>query len=630
MITNLNLLEHISKTVVSYTALVIPERIYRESRRELHYRPGCSGKGLDSPPDRRRAGRLRHAGMTLVRGATLLRPVLVIACSISLLTCTRAPEYDVVIRGGTVYDGTGNAPIVTDVAIRGDRVVAVGTLQDARGVYEIDAHGLAVAPGFINMLSWANESLIEDGRSQSDIRQGVTLEIFGEGESMGPLNPSMKKEMQERQGDIKYRVEWTTLREYLEYLVRRGVSTNVASFVGAATIREHVLGYDNRAPNAEELELMRQLVRGAMEDGALGVGSALIYAPGFYAKTDELIELCKVASSYGGMYISHLRNEGNGLLEAIDELIRISKEAKIPAEIYHLKESGNSNWGKIGAVIQKVEAAQREGLNISADMYTYTAGATGLDASMPPWVQEGGVVEWIKRLKDPATRRRVVQEMRTPTKQWENLLLGAGTPKNVLLVGFRQDSLRYLTGKTLAEVATVRHKTPEETAMDLVIDDDSRVGTIYFLMSEENVKKQIALPWVSFGSDEGSLAPEGVFLKSNPHPRAYGNVARLLGKYVRDEKIIPLEEAIRRLTSFPAGKLKIRDRGVLRAGWFADVVVFDPAKIADFATFEKPHQYSTGMIHVFVNGKQVLKNGDHTGAKSGMVVLGPGWNASGQ
>lgn len=555
--------------------------------------------------------------------------LLLIACSISLLTCTRAPEYDVIIRGGIVYDGTGSAPIITDVGIRGNKVVRVGTLPDARGVHEIDAHGLAVAPGFINMLSWANESLIEDGRSQSDIRQGVTLEVFGEGESMGPLNAGMKKELQERQGDIKYTVEWTTLREYLEYLMRRGVSTNVASFVGAATIREYVLGYDNRAPNAEELELMRTLVRGAMEDGALGVGSALIYAPGYYAKTDELIELCKVASSYGGMYISHLRNEGNGLLEAIDELLRISKEATIPAEIYHLKESGKSNWGKIDAVIQKVEAAQREGLNISANMYTYTAGATGLDASMPPWVQEGGLVEWITRLKNPATRRRVVQEMRTPTKQWENLLLGAGTPKNVLLVGFRQDSLRYLTGKTLAEVATVRHKTPEETAMDLVIDDDSRVGTIYFLMSEENVKKQIALPWVSFGSDEGSLAPEGVFLKSNPHPRAYGNVARLLGKYVRDEKIIPLEEAIRRLTSFPAEKLKIRDRGVLRAGCFADVVVFDPAKIADFATFEKPHQFSTGMIHVFVNGKQVLKNGEHTGAKPGMVVLGPGLKTQG-
>lgn len=559
-----------------------------------------------------------------------LRTALLIACSISLLTCSRAPEYDVVIRGGTVYDGTGNAPVITDVAIKGEKVEAVGTLPDARGAVEIDAHGLAVAPGFINMLSWANESLIEDGRSQSDIRQGVTLEVFGEGESMGPLNASMKKEMQERQGDIKYKVEWTTLREYLDYLVRRGISTNVASFVGAATIREHVLGYENRAPNAEELELMRTLVRGAMEDGAMGVGSALIYAPGYYAKTEELIELCKVASSYGGMYISHLRSEGNSLLEAIDELLRISKEARIPAEIYHLKESGKSNWGKIDAVIRKVEAAQREGLNISANMYTYTAGATGLDASMPPWVQEGGVVEWIKRLKDPSTRRRVIREMRTPTKDWENLLLAAGTPKNVLLVGFRQDSLRYLTGKTLAEAAALRHKSPEETAMDLVIDDDSRVGTIYFLMSEDNVKKQIALPWVSFGSDEGSLAPEGVFLKSNPHPRAYGNVARLLGKYVRDEKTIPLEEAIRRLTSFPAGKLRIRDRGALQTGYFADVVVFDPAKIADFATFEKPHQFSTGMIHVLVNGKQVLKNGNHTGAKPGMVVLGPGWKTPGQ
>jgi N-acyl-D-amino-acid deacylase len=497
-------------------------------------------------------------------------------------------------------------------------------------VVEIDAHGLDVAPGFINMLSWSNESLIEDGRSQSDIRQGVTLEVMGEGESMGPLNDAMKKDMQERQGDIKYKVEWTTLSEYLEYLTHRGISTNVASFVGAATVREYVLAYENRPPNAAELDQMRKLVRDAMEGGALGVGSALIYAPGFYAKTDELIEFCKVASSYGGMYISHIRNEGNGLLEAIDELIRISKEANIPAEIYHLKESGKSNWTKIDGVIRKIEDAQRSGMKISADMYTYTAGATGLDASMPPWVQEGGVEKWIGRLKDPATRRRVITEMRTPTSQWENLLLGAGTPKNVLLVGFRQDSLKYLTGKTLAEVATLRRKSAEETAMDLVIDDDSRVGTIYFLMDEENVKKQIALPWVSFGSDEASLAPEGAFLKSNPHPRAYGNVARLLGKYVRDEKVIPLEEAIRRLTSFPAGNLKIKDRGKLQAGFYADVVVFDPARISDPATYEKPHQYAAGMVDVFVNGKQVLKNGEHTGAKPGMVVRGPGWKGEGK
>ncbi len=544
--------------------------------------------------------------------------------------CSRAPEYDVVIRGGTVYDGSGKAPVVADVAIKGSKIAAVGTLKDARGVQEVDAHGLAVAPGFINMLSWANESLIEDGRSESDIRQGVTLEVMGEGESMGPLNPGMKKEMQDRQGDIKYKVEWTTLREYLDYLVRRGISTNVASFVGAATIREYALGYDNRPPNVGELELMRTLVRQSMEEGALGVGSALIYAPGFYAKTDELIELCKVASSYGGMYISHIRNEGNGLLEAIDELLKISKDAGIPAEIYHLKESGKLNWGKIDAVIQKVEAAQMAGQRITADMYTYTAGATGLDASMPPWVQEGGVETWIKRLKDQSIRRKVVQEMRTPTNKWENLFLGAGTPKNVLLVGFRQDSLKYLTGKTLDEVAALRHKSAEETAMDLVVDDDSRVGTIYFLMAEENVKKQISLPWVGFGSDEASLAPEGAFLKSNPHPRAYGNVSRLLGRYVREEKVIPLEEAIRRLSSFPAENLKIRERGLLRSGYYADVLVFDADRIADHATYENPHQYSTGMIHVFVNGKQVLKDGEHTGARPGMVVPGPGLKTQGQ
>jgi len=545
-------------------------------------------------------------------------------------SCSRAPEFDVIIRGGTVYDGSGKVPVIADVAIKGNRIVSVGTLKGARGIQEIDASGLAVAPGFINMLSWANESLIEDGRSQSDIRQGVTLEVMGEGESMGPLSPGMKKEMEDRQGDIKYKVEWTTLREYLDFLVRRGIATNAASFVGAATIREYAVGYENRAPNAEELELMRRLVRQSMEEGALGVGSALIYAPGYYAKTDELIELCKVASSYGGMYISHIRNEGNGLLEAIDELLQISKEAKIPAEIYHLKESGKLNWGKIDAVIRKVEEARKAGQRITADMYTYTAGATGLDASMPPWVQEGGMDKWIKRLKDPSTRRRVTQEMQTPTNKWENLFLAAGTPKNVLLVGFRQDSLKYLTGKTLEDVAALRHKSAEETAMDLVIDDDSRVGTIYFLMAEENVKKQITLPWVSFGSDEASLAPEGVFLKSNAHPRAYGNVARLLGKYVRDEKTIPLEEAIRRLSSFPAENLKIRERGLLRSGYYADVVVFDAARIADHATFEKPHQYATGMVHVFVNGIQVLKDGEHTGAKPGMVVTGPGSKTRGQ
>jgi N-acyl-D-amino-acid deacylase len=564
----------------------------------------------------------------LFNGGSLMRIVLrllLIACTALLVTCTRAPEYDVIIRNGTVYDGSGKAPVVADVALKGDRIAAVGKWEGVRGKVEIDATGLAVAPGFINMLSWATESLIEDGRSQSDIRQGVTLEVFGEGWSMGPLNDAMKKETEEQQGDIRYRVEWTTLGDYLDYLVKRGISTNIASFVGATTVRIYVVGYQDRAPNPQELETMRGLVSHAMEEGALGVGSSLIYAPAFYAKTNELIELCKVASAYGGTYISHIRSEGNRLLQAIEEFITIAREANIPSEIYHLKASGASNWRKMDQVIQNVEKAQAAGLKITADMYTYIAGATGLDATMPPWVQEGGLKEWIKRLKDPSIRMRVKQEMMTPTNQWENNLLAAGSPKNVLLVGFKQDSLKYLTGKTLAGVAAIRRKSPQETAMDLVIDDDSRVGTIYFLMSEENVKKQIALPWVSFCSDAESMAPERAFLKSNPHPRAYGTFARLLGKYVREDKVIRLEEAVRRLTSLPAQNLKIKERGALLPGYYADVVVFNPTTIADHATFDKPHQYATGMIHVFVNGTQVLKNGEHTGAKPGVVVRGPGW-----
>ncbi|MBI3004129.1 MAG: D-aminoacylase [Ignavibacteriales bacterium] len=533
--------------------------------------------------------------------------------------------YDVILRNGTIFDGSGKPGIVGDVALNGDKIVATGKWDNIRGKTEIDATGLAIAPGFINMLSWATESLIHDGRSQSDIRQGVTLEVFGEGWSMGPLSEAMKKESEEQQGDIKYKIEWTTLGEYLEYLVKRGISTNVASFVGTTTVRIHVLGYEDRVPTAQELTRMEELVRQAMEEGALGVGSSLIYAPAFYAKTPELIELCKVASESGGLYISHMRSEGNRLLEAVDELIAISREAKINAEIYHLKAAGQSNWKKIDDVIRKVEKARSEGLKITADMYTYTAGATGLDASMPPWVQEGGIKERRKRLQDSQIRKRVHKEMTMPTDAWENLYLGAGSPKNVLLAGFKSDSLKYLTGKTLAEVAVMRGKSPEETAMDLVIDDNSRVETVYFLMSEENVKKQIKLPWVSFGSDAESSAPEGVFLKSNPHPRAFGNFARLLGKYVRDEKIIPLEEAIRKLTTLPAANLKIKNRGALIPGYYADVVVFDPNKIADHATFEKPHQYSIGMVHVFVNGVQVLKNGEHSGAKPGQVVRGPGW-----
>ncbi len=553
-----------------------------------------------------------------------------IVCGLMLLlgSCSPRVDYDVVIRGGTIYDGSGSPPFVGDLAIRGDTIAAIGSLGNARGRVEIDAAGLAVAPGFINMLSWATESLIADGRSQSDIRQGVTLEVFGEGWSMGPLNEAMRREMLERQGDIKYEIPWMTLGEYLEYLVRRGVSTNVASFVGATTVRIHVLGYENRPPTPEEMERMRQLVRQAMEEGALGVGSSLIYAPAFYASTEELIELCKVAAEYGGMYISHIRSEGNRLLEAIDELIRIAREAKIPAEIYHLKAAGRANWPKLDEAIRRIEAARAQGLRITANMYPYTAGATGLDAAMPPWVQEGGHRAWIERLKNPAIRQRVTREMRTPTDRWENLYLMAGSPENVLLVGFKNEALKPLTGKTLAEVARLRGRSPEDTIIDLVIEDDSRVGAVYFLMSEENVRKQIALPWMSFGSDAESLAPEGVFLKANPHPRAYGTFARVLGRYVREEKIIPLEEAIRRMTSLPAENLKLDRRGRLKVGYFADVVVFDPAKVQDHATYERPHQYATGVIHVFVNGVPVLRNGEHTGATPGRVVRGPGYKAA--
>ena len=553
------------------------------------------------------------------------RSVLALLLAGLTLACGEARQVDVILRGGTIHDGSGGTPFVGDVAILDDNIVAVGDIGRASAPLEIDVAGLAVAPGFINMLSWATESLIEDGRGLSDIVQGVTLEVFGEGESMGPLNDAMKKTMVEQQGDIRFDIEWTTLGEYLEYLERRGVSPNVASFIGATTVRVHEIGYEDREPTAVELERMRALVRQAMEQGALGVGSSLIYAPAFYAKTPELIALAAEAAPFGGSYISHMRSEGNALLEAVDELITIARQAGVPAEIYHLKAAGEANWPKMDEVIRRVEAARDEGLHITADMYTYTAGATGLDAAMPPSVQEGGLQEWRRRLRDPAIRRRVAHEMRTPTDAWESLYLLAGSPERVLLVAFKQDSLKYLTGRTLAQVAADRGTSPEETAMDLVIADDSRVGTVYFLMSEDNVKKQILLPWVSFDSDAGALAPEGVFLQSNPHPRAYGNFSRLLGRYVREEKVIPLEEAVRRLTSLPATNLKLRRRGALEPGHYADVVVFDPNTITDHATFDQPHQLATGMVHVFVNGVQVLDSGQHTGATPGRVVRGPGW-----
>jgi N-acyl-D-amino-acid deacylase len=552
---------------------------------------------------------------------------LFIAMFVALASCKKQ-TYDVIIRGGTVYDGSGKPGMMADVAMNADTLAFIGDLKSAVGKKEIDAKGLAVAPGFINMLSHAEGSLLFDGNSQSDIRQGVTLEVFGEG-SMGPMNDKMKaddEEAMKRDPDWAYKIDWTTLGQYLEGLERKGVSTNVASFVSAITVRVHELGYANRAPSAEELERMKALVKQAMDEGAMGVTSALIYAPANYASTEELIELSKVAAASGGMYIAHIRSEGNSIFEAVNETIRIAREAKLPAEIYHLKFSGKDNWNKIDSVIAMIDNANREGLKITADMYTYTAGATGLDAAMPPWLQEGGIKEWIKRMQNPVMRKKALQEMRTPTNEWENLMMLAGDFDKVLLMGFTNDSLRRnFTGKTLGQVAKIYGKTPEETAMDLVITDGTRVGTAYFLMTEENVKRQIQLPYISFGSDAESSTASGNFLKTPTHPRAYGNFSRLLGKYVREEKVISLEEAVRRLTSLPASNLKIQKRGALMPGYFGDLAIFDPTKIADHATFENPHQYSTGMVHVFVNGTQVLENGEHTNARPGRVVRGPGW-----
>ena len=535
-----------------------------------------------------------------------------------------SPDYDLVIHNGLLYDGGGGAPYVGGVAVQGDRLALVGPLGGARGRVELDAGGLALAPGFINMLSWASESLIADGRSQSDLRQGVTLEVMGEGWSEGPLTEQMRQEEQGRQGDIRYPVEWTTLRGYLDWLVARGVSCNVASFVGATTVRIHTLGYADRPATPGELETMCALVRAAMREGAVGLASSLIYVPACFAPTSELIALARASAEHGGLYISHLRSEGDRLLEGLEELITIAREAPTRAEVYHLKAAGQANWGKLAAVIARIEAARAEGLAVTADMYTYPAAATGLDAAMPPWCQEGGHAAWVARLQDHATRARVLADMRAPATDWENLRLMAGGPENVLLVSFKNDALKPLTGKTLAEVAALRGVTPEEAALDLVIEDDSRVGTVYRLMSEDNVRRQVGLPWMSFGSDSASLAPEGVFLKSNPHPRAYGTFARVLGQYARDEQALPLAQAVRQLSALPAANLRLTDRGRLLPGYFADVVVFDPAAVQDHATFAQPHQYSTGVQHVLVNGIPVLRNGDHTGARPGRVVLGPG------
>ncbi len=556
--------------------------------------------------------------------AVALRLIFTIALSF-LLFCSPAPEYDIVIRNGTIYDGSGSEPFVGDLALAGEKIARVGKLENGvRGRIEIDATGLAISPGFINMLSWANESLIADGRSQSDIRQGVTLEVMGEGESMGPLNESMKQELTLRQGDIKYDIQWTTLGEYLEYLEHRGVSCNVASFIGAATPRIHVIGYENRAPDTAELERMRELVRQAMQEGAMGVASSLIYAPGFYAGTEELIALAGVAANCGGMYISHLRSEGNGFLEALDEFTTTVRRSGVRGEIYHLKAAGEANWHKLEQAIEKIDSARAGGLKITADVYPYTAAATGLDAAMPPWVQEGGHDAWVARLKDPAIRERVKKEMNQPGENWENFFHLAG-PENMKLVSFKSGTLKPLTGKTLAEIAAARGKSAAETAMDLVVQDDSRIETVYFVMSEKNVRRKISLPWVSIGSDMESSAPEGVFLKASTHPRAYGSFARFLGKYSRKERLVPLKEAVRRMSGFPAANLGLKDRGLLKEGYFADVVVFDPDSVIDHATFDNPMQYSTGVQHVFVNGVQVLAHGEHTGATPGRFVRGPGY-----
>lgn len=535
-----------------------------------------------------------------------------------------SPAYDLLIRGGDIYDGSGGGPVKGDVGVKDQRIVCVGACAPGAAARTVDAAGKAVSPGFINMLSWSTESLIQDGRGQSELRQGVTLQVMGEGSSMGPMTPQMKALEARRQGDIKYPITWTTLDEYLRFLEQKGVSLNVASFVGSATVRENVLGEGDVDPTPEQLGQMRALVVKAMEDGALGVGSSLIYAPGTFAETDELAALVGEAGRCGGMYISHIRSEGARLLEAIDELIEISRRSGAPAEIYHLKASGKDNWGRLDAALARIEAARAEGLRITTDMYTYPASSTGLDAAMPTWVQAGGVEQWIARLKDPATRARVIAEMRSTTPGFENLQRGAGAD-GTLLVGFKNPKLKPLTGKTLAQVAKDRGVSPEDAAIDLVIEDGSRVQVVYFSMLEANVARQVSLPYMSFGSDAASQAPEPPFTLSSTHPRAYGNFARLLAKYVRDEKRLTLGEAVRKLSALPAHNLGLHERGLLKVGYYADVVVFDPATIQDHATFEKPHQFSTGVSEVVVNGQLALANGEPTTARPGQVVRGRGW-----
>jgi N-acyl-D-amino-acid deacylase len=551
---------------------------------------------------------------------------LLVACAPAAPPEPGNARFDLLIENGRVYDGSGAPPERVDIAVSGDRVAAVlPPGADAEAAMVVDAEGLAVAPGFINVLSWSTESLIADGRAVSDVKQGVTLEIFGEGWSMGPLNASMKADERDRQGDIRYEIEWTTLGEYLEFLVERGVTPNVASFVGATTLRIHELGEADVAPDAAQLARMQDLVRAAMREGALGVGSSLIYPPAFFATTKELIALSEAAAEFGGGYITHMRSEANRLLEAIDEALAIARATGQRVEVYHLKAAGEKNWPKMAGALAKIESAREEDLKVSANMYAYTAGATGLTAGLPPWVQDGGHDAMVERLADPATRERVIAEMKVPSDEWENLRLLAGGAERVLFIGFRNEALKPLTGKTLAEVAEMRGTSIEDTMLDLIIEDDSRVDTAYFLMSEENVELGLEQPWVSLGSDAEASAPEGVFLKSSTHPRAYGNFARFLGHYVRDRQLVTLEEGIHRLTGLPAKNWQLRDRGCLDVGCHADIVLFDPQAISDHATYEEPQRFATGVSAVFVNGVQVLRDGEHTGATPGRVVRGPGW-----
>lgn len=529
------------------------------------------------------------------------------------LACLQKPkqQYDIIIRNGTIYDGSGSAPFVGDVAIRADTIAAIGKLSDATGKKEINATGLAVAPGFINMLSWADQNLLKDGRSMSDIKQGVTLEVFGEGWSPGPMK---------RKSKVAVDSLWTTLGGYFNWLMKKGTSTNVASFVGQTSVRNYVMGYDNRKPTDAELAQMKQLVQQAMEEGAMGLGTSLIYAPATYASTEELIELAKVASKYSGMYTTHMRSEGDFILDAVDETIRISKEANIHAEIYHMKINIARNWPKIDTLLNKIDSAQKAGVKVTANMYPYTASATGLTSRLPTWVQEGGAKEMRKKLKTPAIRKKVLYEMEMgiPYKNSE--------PQYVALMGFRLDSLNKLyKGKRLSEVAKLHGKNADETVIDLIVRDKSRIEALYYQQSEENVKRIVQLPYVSFGSDGGSETIDDKNVEEGAHPRSYGTFARVLAKYVRDEKLVSLQDVVRRLTALPAANLKIKKRGSLKTGYYADIAIFDPAKIQDHATFEKPKQYSTGMVHVLVNGVQVLQNGEHTGAKPGRTVRGPGY-----